>query len=153
MEGRRKIGWKFIAILILAIVVLVGVFIVWKAVSGPPEDIVDRLSGNEESDVKTIPDGSYQAVFLDNGQVYFGRLQDRDGEFYRLTDVYYLEYRQNPQAGEAQAAPSDVSLVKLGGEAHGPEDFMDINREHILFIEDLKGDSKVAKAIADYQKK
>ncbi len=45
----------------------------------------------------------------------------------------------------------DVSLLKLGNELHGPEDWMEINPAHILFIEELKPDGKVAKAIDAYK--
>jgi len=44
-------------------------------------------------------------------------------------------------------------LLKLGNEVHGPEDQMEINREHVVFIEKLKTDGKVAKAIAAYKEK
>jgi len=92
--------------------------------------------------------GTYQSVFLDNGQVYFGKLEKSGGDFYELTDVFYL---QTGSAGIDQA--SGLSLLKLGNEAHGPEDNMQINKEHILFIEDMKSESKVVKAIQDYKLK
>lgn len=95
-----------------------------------------------------IGTGEYQAVFLDSGQVYFGKLKARNGDFYSLTDVFYL---QSGAVGLDQT--SNLSLVKLGNEAHGPEDRMEINKEHILFIEDMKGDSKVVQAIQDYKSK
>jgi hypothetical protein len=88
--------------------------------------------------------GVYQAVFLNNGQVYFGKLS-RYGDYPVLRDVYYLQITQNLQGGESQ--PSNVNLVKLGNELHGPMDRMQISRSSILFIEDLKPDSQVVKAI------
>lgn len=87
----------------------------------------------------------YQAVFIDSGQVYFGQLEEEGGEFYRLTDVFYL------QTGYSLETETDVSLVKLGGEMHGPEDEMFILKEHILFIEDLTDESKVVQAIESYK--
>jgi hypothetical protein len=109
-------------------------------------DVVAGLQEGGRSDVE-VGEGEYQAVFLDNGQTYFGKLS-RKGDFYRLSNVYYIDFRQNPQDPAASAA--DMKLVKLGGEVHGPEDFMDINKDHVLFIEDLSEESKVAKAIAEY---
>lgn len=100
--------------------------------------------------VPSVPSGAYQAVFLDNGQTYFGKLDwegARDG-YARLREVYYLDFRQNPQ--DPSLSASDLKLTKLGGEVHGPEDFMDINADHILYTEDLRGDSKIVQAIADY---
>lgn len=101
----------------------------------------------------SVPSGAYQAVFLDNGQTYFGKLDwegTRDG-YARLSEVYYLDFRQNPQ--DPSLSASDLKLTKLGGEVHGPEDFMDINEEHILYTEDLRGDSKIVQAISDYTAK
>jgi len=38
-------------------------------------------------------------------------------------------------------------VIKLGGEVHGPQDRMQINRQHILFVENLQDESKVVQAI------
>lgn len=98
---------------------------------------------------ESIAAGDYQAVFLDSGQVYFGRLQMGKEDFFTLTDVFYL------QSGSAVGLDqlSNLSLVKLGNEAHGPQDVMKINKAHVLFIEDMKADSKVVQAIQDYKNK
>jgi hypothetical protein len=47
---------------------------------------------------------------------------------------------------------SQIQLVKLGSEIHGPTSDMKINRDQILFIENLKPDSQVLKAILDQKK-
>lgn len=108
----------------------------------------------------------YQAVFLTNGQVYFGHVQDRNAQYLKLSDVYYLQSvqpLQEPQTlGETKKkdAPTppapvqpELTLVKLGQELHGPRDRMDINRDQVLFIEDLRDDGKVASAIKQYVSK
>lgn len=89
----------------------------------------------------------YQAVFLDNGQVYFGKLERTNDTFYILTDVYYL------QSGVAIDQTSDLSLTKLGNEAHGPTDRMEIHVDHILFIENMKSDASIVQAIQQYKSK
>ncbi len=96
---------------------------------------------------------SYQAVFLTNGQVYFGKVTRKDSSYVVLGDVFYLQANKQlqPQTDEAKAASSQLSLVKLGSELHGPSDVMHINRDQILFFEDLKKDSRVVKAIDEYQ--
>ncbi|MEK7552853.1 MAG: hypothetical protein AAB505_01970 [Patescibacteria group bacterium] len=92
---------------------------------------------------------TYQAVFLDNNQVYFGKLANRNNEDYAtLTDIFYLQVSQPLQPSQPSTT---VNLVKLGVEMHGPADMMRINQEHILFIEDLKPDSQVIQAIAKYK--
>lgn len=100
--------------------------------------------------------GEYQAVFLSNGQVYFGKLSGEGTGSPVLKDIYYLQVQQQVQpaddADKASKTPQ-VQLVKLGNEIHGPMDAMRISRTAILFVEDLKGDGKVVTAIKDFQKK
>jgi hypothetical protein len=97
-----------------------------------------------------IAKDNYQAVFLTNGQVYFGKLYRETSLYAVLREVYYLQLAQAPQpAGEG--AQVSINLVKLGSELHGPEDEMRINRDHILFVEDLKADSQVVKAIKQFK--
>lgn len=94
----------------------------------------------------------YQALFLTNGQVYFGKVSKIDSSYVKLTDIYYLQVQQQvqPKDQNSQQQPQ-VSLAKLGGELHGPEDVMYVSRQQVLFWENLKGDGKVAKAISDYK--
>lgn len=93
----------------------------------------------------------YQAVFLSNNQVYFGKLSSPKSDYPVLRDIFYLQVTQQLQPGEANQA-NGVQLVKLGNELHGPIDEMKINKDQILFIEDLKPDSQVVKAIEAFKK-
>ena len=91
---------------------------------------------------------AYQAVFLSNGQVYFGKLSRERSQYPVLRDIYYLQVTQPPQLIQPdETSPANINIVKLGQELHGPEDEMRINRDTILFIEDLKPDSRVVQAI------
>ncbi len=96
--------------------------------------------------------GAFQAVFLSNDQVYFGKLSRADAQYPVLREVYYLQVTQVLQPSDPNNPGTNVNLVKLGGELHGPEDAMYLNRDQILFYENLKSDSQVVKAIEDYQK-
>jgi cytoskeletal protein RodZ len=99
----------------------------------------------------------YQAVFLSNGQVYFGKMSDVNSSYVTLSDIYYLQVTQPPLQGSQQSqsttpqAQPQLSLVKLGNELHGPVDEMKINRDQILFFEDMKEDAKVMEAIKEYK--
>ncbi len=96
--------------------------------------------------------GKYQAVFLSNNQVYFGKLYNANSSYPTLRDIYYLQVTQALQPKDPKNPSQQINLVKLGGELHGPEDAMSINKSHILFFEDLKADSQVVAAIKDYKK-
>lgn len=93
----------------------------------------------------------YSAVFLTNSQVYFGKISNINSKYVKLTDIYYFQVQQKLQPKEGEQATPDVSLVKLGNELHGPKDEMYINRDQVLFFENMKKDSKVVDAIMRYK--
>lgn len=104
----------------------------------------------------SIDSGKYQAVFLSNGQVYFGKLQTLNSEYMRLTDIYYLQSQQSATDVGSSDNPQDssdgnVQLIKLGEEIHGPEDEMIFSKEHMLFFENLKIDGNVARSISQHK--
>ena|SRR3989338_7827997 len=94
----------------------------------------------------------YQSVFLTNGQVYFGKIS-KSGQWIKLSDVYYLQITDPLQPAGNQGdsvipkKEQSIQLVKLGSELHGPADVMYIEKDKILFWENMKDDSKVLQAI------
>lgn len=92
----------------------------------------------------------YQAVFLDNGQIFFGKLKNIDGTYLVLENAYYAKEQKIPEnATEEQKAAilNNVSLAKVGSEVYGPEPTISIRAEQVLFWQNLADDSKVANAI------
>lgn len=143
-NGSRKRTWIVVIVLAVVAVIIAAVIVMWFA----------RPAGGDAA----IQRDKYQAVFLTNGQVYFGKLGNTGGDYMQLSDVYYLQVDQNVQGtgeGEQQAEQatdeqSKVSLAKLGGELHGPEDTMQINQDQVLFWENLTDNSKVVGAIKQH---
>ena len=144
-EKRQTILWALI-ILVVALLALA----VFNAITSGSAKNFGRLSDWADF-------SKYQAVFLTNGQVYFGKVADANNQTLVLEDIYYLRSAKNLQLSENQAAASaeadNFSLVKLGNEIHGPEDRMSISLSQILFVEDLKANSKVVEAIRAYELK
>ena len=140
----------FIGTLIAIIVLLLAGFLVNKYTS------INLFGINSSPAVEFA--NNYSAVFLSNGQVYFGVVSyqddDRLGDYIILKDIYYLQVsnplQQVPPDGTQQQP--QLTLVKLGNELHAPEDYMQINSRHILFIEKLKENGKVVQAIQQYKK-
>lgn len=100
-------------------------------------------SGLDPSALPIVGPERISAVLLLDGQAYFGHLEDLPWvETVTLRDVYYL------QDARSSTTQLPVSLVRRGGEAHGPADGMQIRRERILAIEKIGPASPVAKAIA-----
>ena len=128
MNGLLKSKWVWLVALVVVLAVL------WKM------DILPSFSGDK-----------YQAVFLSNNQVYFGKMSNLNSQFPKLTDIYYLRVTQALQPQDPNSPQQQINLVKLGNELHGPEDAMRLNRDHILCVEDLKADSQVVTAINDFK--
>ena len=131
-EPKRRSFWFIIVVLI--VIVVIGYL--WF--SGAGKSMTQIASGSS----------SYQAVFLDNNQVYFGKLKGLERTYATLVDIFYLQVAQPLQPSEPA---TNVNLIKLGSELHGPADEMKINRDHILFIETLRDNSQVVQAIKQYQ--
>lgn len=95
---------------------------------------------------------AWQAVFLTNGQVYFGKLETINRNFVVLTNIYYLQVSrplQQPENAQQDEQQPNLNLIKLGDELHGPEDAMYIERKNIMFWENLKNNSNVVRAIEE----
>lgn len=115
--------------------------------------IAGLLYIGKDKEVKYVNKDVNQAVFLTNGQVYFGKVTAITNEYVNLTNIYYLNSQQQDgdNNNNNQNQQTNFSLVKLGCELHGPADQMVINRSQISFWENLKSDGKVAKAIDQFE--
>lgn len=134
----------FSVILLVSIALLLGALIFSIATSSK------KLEGDH------VDSSKYQAVFLNGGQVYFGKIRELNRGFVVVDNIYYLrvnEQAQQPEGAEqTQTQAQDISLAKLGCELHGPQDKMVINRDQVSFWENLKEDGQVSKAIAEFVK-
>ncbi len=112
------------------------------------------FTGGPVNQKKYVDGSRVQAVFLNGGQVYFGKIGTLNDKFMRVNEIYYLRVNQTvqPDGSAATGSNQDISLVKLGCELHGPQDSMVINQEQVIFWENLKDDGQVAKAVADFKK-
>ncbi|MDP3792508.1 MAG: hypothetical protein Q8Q89_02140 [bacterium] len=125
-----------LAISVAILAVTVGVISIFPAISSLKYDSYDKND--------FIDSDAYQAVFLTNDQIYFGRLKNISSDYLILSDVYYVKINEE---GAGQ-------LVKLGvGEPHGPKDEMIINQDQVLFWENMRFDSQVVKTIQSIKQK
>ena len=93
----------------------------------------------------------YQAVYLDNENIYFGKVHYMVNGDLLLQDVFRVQAGEAGGGSEGKTA-ADIRLIKPGNELHAPDDTMRITRSKVLFIENLKTDGEVTKAITDYLK-
>jgi hypothetical protein len=104
-----------------------------------PIAVLLAACGQKSKEVKT--DG-YQAVLLDSGQVYFGKLEGLGSDYPVLTNVFYVQSVTNSETKQTTNV-----LVKRGKEWHAP-DRMTINAHHIVFVEPVTPGSQVANLIS-----
>ncbi len=100
---------------------------------------------------RLYPYNGYKAVFLSNGQVYFGKLTWGITGYAKLTDIYYLRPGTATDGiGQLSTQGGNLDLVKLGNEIHAPTDEMKIRKDSIVFYEALTAEGRVSTAIAQY---
>lgn len=128
-------NWRKILLVLLALVILWKVLTVFGAFS---------LSG-----FPTVDKGKWQAVFLTNGQVYFGHLGSAGRGYTILKNVYYFRASQQKSSSGQQ----QIDVVKLGNEIHNPEDTMYIASSQIVFWENMKDNSEVLRIIKQLEEK
>lgn len=138
-SSKKGIIWT---IAIAAFVVILGA-IAWFVFSGA------------KSQPTGIDNGRFQAVFLANGQIYFGKLQSFSDSTFKMTTIYYPQTtsEDSDTAANAQSQNSNIKLIRLGDEVHGPGNEMYITKDQILYYENLKADSRVSKLIDENEKK
>lgn len=138
-----RIVWVVLLFSVTVVVVALAIFLYF---GGPNE-------------TKLIDKNRQQAVFLSNGQVYFGKIKSINSKFLDLRGIYYLNVNQQVQPnqqgedGQSNQTQNSISLVKLGCELHGPIDQMIVNRDQVTFWENLRDDGQVAKAISEWVSK
>lgn len=90
-------------------------------------------------------DTTYQAVLLDNGLSYYGKLSRLNTPYPLMTDVYYIVRNVDPKTKQVS-----FKLVKRGNELHAPTETY-LNAKHIVMIEPVGANSQVARLIAESQ--
>lgn len=123
----RAAGQKGFILLVVGIIILLAivVFLVFTIFSSP------------------FGKSGWHAVFLTNGQTYFGHIVKQNSNTVVLRNVYYIQVQQPEGAEEGEEPQPQLSLVSISDEFHGPEDEVQINWNHVLFVERLSKDSQV----------
>ena len=88
----------------------------------------------------------YQAVYMQTGQIYFGKLQNTHGPYLTLTHVFTL------QGSSGQQASENTNIIQVMRQVYGPDDSMALRADQVQFWQNLRSDSKVAQAIASVDK-
>lgn len=139
---RRWLRPLLAILLVIALAAIVAISLRSLAVQGDPLG-------------DTVRRDSWQAVFLTNDRVYFGRLRAVDDDWYVLRDAYFIREKPGAAGDDAQdkgrAASQQVASVRE--ELHGPDSDLVLNTEQVVLVENLSDDSRVVKAIDSLQEK
>lgn len=167
--SRRQHGWLFLAVALSVLILALAGYLLWPRL----QQLVPVLGGSGSPLAQA---SGYQAVFLTNNQVYFGKLSGLYSDSPVLREAYYLKVdtladtapavkapvvakdksgkEATPAAApkSTPAAPRTVTnLIKLGDELYGPVDEMRLNPDQILYVEDLRDNSQIVASIKSYQ--
>ena len=126
LQGRAKWSQVVFVLIVTLAFVAVGAWLIVQASYAMPGIQKDK----------------YQAVFLDDGKVFFGDLTNKNGEYVVLENAYYTK-----SANTESEDGSQTALIKVGSESYGPDNSLMISRSKIQFWQNLREDSQVAKAI------
>jgi heme/copper-type cytochrome/quinol oxidase subunit 2 len=132
-KSRKGLLWTIIIVLAVIILGIIG-WTVWS---------------NSKGADTGIDTSKYQAVFMSNGQIYFGKLSAFNDESLKITKVYYPQAQATGTTDEEtdNNDQSNIQLFRVTDGVHGPEDQMIIMKDQVLYYENLKSDSKVTQLI------
>lgn len=91
-----------------------------------------------------IDSKKYQIVYLNNGQMYFGKLQNVDGAYLYMTSPYTTQATSSHESADDQ---TQTTIIKVSNQLYGPEDSIAIRASEVSFWQNLRDDSKVSQAI------
>lgn len=106
------------------------------------------------SGIPGVDPSRYQAVFLSDGTVYVGKLGAIDDGHYKLSTAYLVTSNQAAVTSDkgTQGVTPSTALTRLENGLLGADNEMTIQRDKVLFYENLKTDGTAAKLIANDQK-
>lgn len=138
-KSKQKSKWiNIISIVLLASITLLVATLLF---------MTSTSKGAREMDL--VDSTKFQAIFLEGGQVYFGKIKTINDDYIKMDNIFYLRVSSENQEKQSN---QDVSLSRLGCELHGPQDQMVMTRSHVSFWENLKDDGQVTKAINEFIK-
>jgi len=90
-------------------------------------------------------------VKLNDGEVFYGQISDTAADPVIIRNVYYDYDQLKGEDSKKENTGGNLRLVKRGKETYGPDGTIHIVRDQILYMEPLRDDSKVLKAILEYE--
>ncbi len=147
-KKERGMGQKFFLAVLIAIIAY-GVYMAYQYYFRKSSNSITTSSPIRSS----FFSDTYHAVFLDNNDVYFGKITRRDVSFVTLDNTFYLrvtQVQQKDKDGKMVDVPS-FNIIKLGAELHKPTSKIELQVNKIISIQELDVASEVVKVISEYK--
>jgi lipopolysaccharide export LptBFGC system permease protein LptF len=147
-----KFSFKKVAFIFVIILVLLAVSAALFKMYGGKTVSYGQTAGkaNNAADASA---SNYYAVFLSDGQIYFGQITENNSSEMVISDAYHLQSNgqtyQSLNQNQNVPAGASFSLIRVSDELHGPTNKIFINHNQILFYEQLRKDSKVVQLIQE----
>ncbi len=125
---------QLLVLLVLAVLFFVGFKIFFR-----PADKQDNQKQLSER---------WYMVKLTDGEIFYGQIKDTASDPVIINNVYYDYDQLNGEEGKKEKS-NNLRLVKRGKETYGPDGTIHIIRDQILYMEPLREDSKVLRAILE----
>ena len=135
---------RFYMLVFMVAVVILGLYLVYSKYISDSTTAVPTISFLDEK---------FYGVFLDDGDIYFGKISDKESVFVTVDEAFYLKITQETQTdsnGGIVEVPQ-LNLVKVGNEIHKPLGNIEIQRSHIVSIQELAPGSEVIKVMKSYK--
>lgn len=112
---------------------------------------------SETVQIKKINNSNpWYAVKLVDGDIIYGKITDINTDPLIIDSVYYNYDQKRSENDTGQKKPvnetGDLRLVKRGNETHGPDGKLQVFRAQVVFMENLRADSKVLRVIEENEK-
>lgn len=109
------------------------------------------VNSKDRGETKYVDKSKYQAVFMNRGDVYFGKITQVNASFLRVQDVFSLNQPQTDQTKTA-TSQKNYDLISITRQVHCPVNEMIIYKDQISYWENLQPEGQVVKLIDDYKK-
>jgi len=93
---------------------------------------------------------SYQVVFLENSQVYFGKITEVTNRYVILQKPHFIQVQQEQLNLKEQEDQPEMKLISVKDEFHKPKDYMIIEKSSVMFIEELRASSQIVDIIENH---
>jgi hypothetical protein len=124
--ARYKRMWLGLGLLLVAMVLLAGVYAYWQRPAAP------------------APVANWYVIKLASGETFFAQLSDTLANPLVLENAY-SDFRDG-------GSETNIRLVRRGKQTYGTTGKVLVFRDNLAYIEELSPDSRVLEAIKDYQK-